>query len=82
MQTAPCSRREPNEPHEARVTLPVNDHEFAEILVERDKRASLLQCSAEDRLVARILRPVANPGDVVSRGLDLRTRATPDTGVE
>lgn len=52
--------------NDARMGSLVNDSEFTEILVERNKYAPLIEGHPQDGLVAGILRQLRNGGDVMA----------------
>jgi hypothetical protein len=58
-----------------------NYGQFAEILVERDEGAIFPECALENFGVARVLRPIASPDDIVSQLLKLSAGAASHAGV-
>jgi hypothetical protein len=71
-----------DDPNDARVTTPVEHGQCAEIVVESHQHTSLGTSTRKDRVIARIAKPLANPGDVVTERAQLLNGAGRHTRIE
>ena len=63
--------RHPDDTDDPAVRQAPADRQLAEVLVKRDQDALLSMSDCQDRGVARVLRPVTNPLDIVARSAKL-----------
>ena len=74
--------RNVNQPENTAVWCAIDNREFSEILVQRDKNTFFGIGSGENILVSGIFLPVAHPNGIMPGDLQIRNRPAPNTSVE
>lgn len=59
----------------------LNDYEFTEVFIERDKNTLLLVSQVQNFVVTWILTPVTGPDHIATGCFELLDRSTPDASV-
>ena len=74
--------RKSHEPHDSTVSLPADDRELTEVLIQRDQNTRLVMRATQNLFIAGIRGPVGSPNDIVSEFRERFSHAARDARVE